>query len=202
MNGVYTCGCKRVYLAITHIPYFASPYYIYNKVAITFTERAQGLRVNTASERHPLQVRRLQAEHIPQVAQLGRSSGAAQWSEAQWHSGLQAGQHGWVLARGDEVYAFLIAHQVAHESELLLMATHPEYQRRGYATWLLNTWVQHAREQGVDQLHLEVRASNEPAQALYRHFGFESVGVRRDYYPLAQGGREDAYLLTKSLDRQ
>ncbi len=186
----------------TIAPELAAPLYIRDKVAFTIAERAQGLGGNPAAEWHPLQVRRLQAEHIPQVAQLGRSSGAAQWSEAQWQSGLQAGQHGWVLARGDEVYAFLIAHQVAHESELLLMATHPEYQRRGYATWLLNTWVQHAREQGVDQLHLEVRASNEPAQALYRHFGFESVGVRRDYYPLAQGGREDAYLLTKSLDRQ
>jgi ribosomal-protein-alanine N-acetyltransferase len=29
-----------------------------------------------------------------------------------------------------------------------------------------------------------VAADNEPAQALYRRFGFAPVGVRRNYYPV------------------
>lgn len=180
-------------------PEQAAPLYIRDKVAFTISERAQGLGGNPAADWHPLQVQRLQDVHVPQVAALASSSGAGTWSEAQWYSGLQAGEFGWVLARGDEVYAFLMANQIEHESELLLMATHPQYQRRGYATWLLNTWQQHAREQGVDQLHLEVRASNLAAQQLYQAFGFGSVGVRADYYPSATGEREDAHLLTKKL---
>lgn len=180
-------------------PEQAAPLYIRDKVAFTISERAQGLGGNPAADWHPLQVQRLQDEHVPQVAALALNSGAGTWSEAQWYSGLQAGEFGWVLVRGDEVYAFLMANQIEHDSELLLMATHPQYQRRGYATWLLNTWQQHAREQGVDQLHLEVRASNQAAQQLYQAFGFGSAGVRADYYPSTAGGREDAYLLTKKL---
>jgi ribosomal protein S18 acetylase RimI-like enzyme len=45
---------------------------------------------------------------------------------------------------------------------------------------------------------LEVRPSNEKALALYRHFGFQQIGVRRGYYP-AEQGREDALVLTHSL---
>lgn len=184
----------------TIMPEQAAPLYIRDKVAFTISERAQGLGGNPAADWQPLQVQRLQDAHIPQVMTLAQDSGAGAWSEAQWYSGLQAGEFGWVLARGDEVYAFLMVNQVGNESELLLMATQPQYQRRGYATWLLNTWQQHAREQGVDQLHLEVRASNQAAQQLYQTFGFESVGVRADYYPSAAGGREDAHLFTKELN--
>jgi ribosomal protein S18 acetylase RimI-like enzyme len=39
-----------------------------------------------------------------------------------------------------------------------------------------------ARERGVQQLFLEVRASNEVAIDLYLRQGFEEVGVRRNYY--------------------
>ena len=37
---------------------------------------------------------------------------------------------------------------------------------------------------GVKHLSLEVAASNEPAQSLYRRFGFAPVGVRKNYYPV------------------
>ena len=45
---------------------------------------------------------------------------------------------------------------------------------------------------------LEVRPSNAKALAMYRHFGFQQIGVRRGYYP-AEGGREDAWVLTHAL---
>ncbi len=53
-------------------------------------------------------------------------------------------------------------------------------------------------ELGASTLLLEVRPSNEKALALYRHFGFQQIGVRRGYYP-ATGGREDALVLTHAL---
>ena len=55
-----------------------------------------------------------------------------------------------------------------------------------------------ARQGGAGTLLLEVRPSNERALALYRHFGFSQIGVRRGYYP-ASLGREDALVLTRAL---
>jgi len=37
---------------------------------------------------------------------------------------------------------------------------------------------------GVRHVSLEVAANNEPAQMLYRRFGFAPVGVRKNYYPV------------------
>ena len=41
-------------------------------------------------------------------------------------------------------------------------------------------------------LSLEVAANNEPAQTLYRRFGFAPVGVRKNYYPVTG---EDAIVM-------
>jgi ribosomal-protein-alanine N-acetyltransferase len=45
---------------------------------------------------------------------------------------------------------------------------------------------------GSDSITLEVRASNKPALALYRRFGFAPSGVRKDYY---KDPTEDALVL-------
>jgi ribosomal-protein-alanine N-acetyltransferase len=45
---------------------------------------------------------------------------------------------------------------------------------------------------GVRHLSLEVAANNEPAQTLYRRFGFAPVGVRKNYYPVTG---EDALVM-------
>jgi len=45
---------------------------------------------------------------------------------------------------------------------------------------------------------LEVRASNQSAYRLYERYGFNEIGRRRDYYPVA-GGREDALVMACPL---
>ena len=40
------------------------------------------------------------------------------------------------------------------------------------------------RAGGIKHISLEVAANNEPAQALYRRFGFAPVAVRKNYYPV------------------
>ena len=45
-------------------------------------------------------------------------------------------------------------------------------------------------------LTLEVRASNEPARALYEKLGFVQVGLRKNYY---RNPREDALILRKEF---
>ena len=59
------------------------------------------------------------------------------------------------------------------------IATAPAYQRSGVATTLIIDGVRTLRGDGVRHLSLEVATNNEPAQALYRRFGFAPVGVRK-----------------------
>jgi ribosomal-protein-alanine N-acetyltransferase len=51
------------------------------------------------------------------------------------------------------------------------------------------------REQGAQQLWLEVRLSNARARHVYERFGFASIGTRKGYYPAPLGRREDALVM-------
>jgi ribosomal-protein-alanine N-acetyltransferase len=53
--------------------------------------------------------------------------------------------------------------------------------------------VELSLEIGAQRMTLEVRASNEAAQALYRRFGFVDVGRRPRYYT---DDNEDALIMT------
>ena len=58
-----------------------------------------------------------------------------------------------------------------------------------------------ALSRSIQSIFLEVRVSNEPAIRLYEKLGYEQVGLRKDYYPLTSGGREDAIVMKKRLIR-
>ena len=68
----------------------------------------------------------------------------------------------------------------------------PTQQRRGLATVLLLEAVPISLEHGARHISLEVAASNDRAQSLYRRFGFAPVGVRKGYYVVTG---EDAYVM-------
>jgi ribosomal-protein-alanine N-acetyltransferase len=58
--------------------------------------------------------------------------------------------------------------------------------------------MENARQNGARKLFLEVRPSNQRAVALYQHFGFRQIGLRKGYYPAALG-REDGLVFDKEL---
>ena len=63
----------------------------------------------------------------------------------------------------------------------------------GIGELLLISAIELALSRNAHMLTLEVRKSNMPAQALYKKYGFEEVGVRRGYYT---DNREDAIIMT------
>ena len=63
------------------------------------------------------------------------------------------------------------------------------YQGRGYASQLMK----HLEDRS-EPIFLEVRTSNQAAQALYKKFGFESLGIRKNYYHEPQ---EDAVIMRR-----
>ena len=59
-------------------------------------------------------------------------------------------------------------------------------------------FIEAARERGVTRLFLEMRDGN-PAGALYRRFGFVTIGRRRHYYRRGSGGPCDAITFARTL---
>jgi len=99
---------------------------------------------------------------------------------------------------GGQPVGFIMARLLADEAEILKLATAHEFRRRGIASCLLNSFIAGARQRGVAFFHLELRAHNAPAQALYEKFAFEVTGRRRNYYTAPQ---DDALCMTLSATR-
>jgi len=87
----------------------------------------------------------------------------------------------------------------AREAHLLICRSPRRTSAAGAAASALRRRSQpRAHRSAPGNLFLEVRPSNLARQALYTRFGFRRIGVRRGYY-LAPSGREDALVLTLSL---
>jgi ribosomal-protein-alanine N-acetyltransferase len=94
--------------------------------------------------------------------------------------------------QGRSVWGFLAGWTVEDEMHVNNVASHPDHRAKGIGRSLMEGAIDEAMLRGVTFVLLEVRASNERAQSLYRKLGFRYVGRRRDYYRLPA---EDAFVM-------
>ncbi len=105
------------------------------------------------------------------------------WSQQVFVDELAQANRRYVVAEVDEVFVgyggVMIVDDEAH---ITTVVVDPEYRQARVGTRLMLVLIDHALASGADALTLEVRASNQAAQALYRRFGMAPVGVRKQYY--------------------
>ena len=144
-----------------------------------------------------MEIVRMTAGHVPQVAALEAVCFRDPWSERSVASELDNPLSLWLVALDEERVAGYIGSQtVLGESDMMNVAVHPDYRRRGIAEALILALVEAVNaELDSHSLTLEVRASNDPAIALYRKLDFEQIGLRRNYY---RNPKEDALILRKT----
>lgn len=100
------------------------------------------------------------------------------WSEKQILSDMQQDNVDYFFVKKDEkIVGFLAISQLAGELEITNIAIKKAYQGHGLGSQLLAN-LDHV---GFP-IFLEVRASNTPAQALYKKCGFGIIGKRKQYY--------------------
>ena len=122
------------------------------------------------------------------------------WSRGNFADSLHAGY----LARKrvdatGRWLGYFIAMPGVQEVHLLNLTVAPEHQRQGHALAMLDELVRESSALGARRLWLEVRTSNERAQALYHRYGFRDVGLRRGYYPAGALARENAIVMSLTL---
>ena len=93
-------------------------------------------------------------------------------------------------------YAFLMVNE--DESHILNMCVDQSYQSQGLGRKLLSYLENICLYHQSHVFLLEVRKSNPVAYGLYQSFGFNEIGIRKNYYKTIDG-REDAIVMTKQL---
>ena len=137
--------------------------------------------------------------HIEQIAALERECFSTPWSEAMLTEVLFDSQASFIVAESGDggVLGYAGLQVVLDEGYIDNIAVEPNARRHGVADELLDVFCRFG-EANLAFLTLEVRASNEPAIALYRKHGFEEAGRRKNYYTKPT---EDAVIMTRYFKR-
>ena len=123
------------------------------------------------------------------VVEIEETSGLNRWGYDAYRRELFTNPNSiMIVARnlilGPAVVGFFAGWMVEDELHVNNVAAHQDYRRIGVGRRLMEAAIDEARHRGGAQVVLEVRASNEAAQLLYRDLGFSFIGRRRDYYRL------------------
>jgi ribosomal-protein-alanine N-acetyltransferase len=121
---------------------------------------------------------------------------APHWTEAMYQKRIA--DQSILLANVDRhlVGALVFSAASPGEWEVENIVVDPALRKQGIAQALLRELGTRAKERGGMRIHLEVRASNAAAIALYRKVGFVETTRRRAYY---RNPEEDALLFTLAL---
>ena len=138
---------------------------------------------------------KMTSEHVPQIAYLETVCFHDPWSEKSIASELENALSLWLVAvEGDDVIGYVGSQTVLGWSDMMNVAVHPDHRRKGVGEALVVALEEALKAQESTCLTLEVRASNDPAKALYEKLGFSEVGRRKNYY---RNPKEDALIMRK-----
>ena len=144
-----------------------------------------------------IEIINMTAAHVAQIAEIEKLCFSDPWSENSVASELNNPLSLWLVALdGATVAGYVGSQSVLDGADMMNIAVHPDYRRRGIARELVTGLADALAEKGVKSLALEVRQSNAPAIALYEQLGFQQVGLRPNYY---RNPRENALILRKEL---
>lgn len=138
----------------------------------------------------------MRKRHLRAALRIERAVYPSPWTGGLFGSELAlADQRTYLVAkRGPDVVGYGGAMYVLPDAHITTIAVDPTQQRHRIGSQLLHALCRAAVEKGATALTLEVRASNEPAIALYRRFGFTEAGRRKGYYRVG-GTTEDALVM-------
>ena len=138
----------------------------------------------------------MDASHLDAVAAIERECFSMPWSGAMLAEELYNDCAAYLVAEDEDerVAGYAGLQVILDEGYITNVAVCPERRRDHIASQLLNVFFDFAQAHKLRFITLEVRPGNTAAIALYRKFGFEEVGRRKNYY---QKPKEDALIMTK-----
>jgi ribosomal-protein-alanine N-acetyltransferase len=142
----------------------------------------------------------LRRRHLRVILQIEEECYPRPWSTAVFLSEIaqRSSRRYTVATIGPLVVGYSGLMVVEDDGHITTLTVDPAWHHRGIGTVLLLDQARATSSLGVRHLTLEVRASNSPAQALYRRFGFAPVGVRRNYY--AETGEDAVVMWARNVD--
>ena len=135
--------------------------------------------------------------HINGVYELSKECFATPWTLDSINNELNNPLAKYVIAQDSstgDVIGFVGVWIIAGEGDITNIAVSPKYRQQGIASNLLIKLFEVCKTFDCNDITLELRSSNVPAQNLYKKFAFKEEGLRKGYY---SDNGEDALIMWK-----
>ena len=153
----------------------------------------------SARKLESLQFRPMQNGDIARIIEIENEAHKAPWTQGIFEDCIRVGYCCPLLVLEDEIVAYGIMSVVAGEAHIYNICVALKEQCKGYGRSIMEHLLDIARQKNAASIFLEVRPTNTHAINLYESLGFQEVGVRKNYYPAANGCREDANIMAIEL---
>ena len=123
--------------------------------------------------------------HLNECVDLDQKSLNGLWTKYQWERELADPKRiclGVIELETKKLLGLCSAWLVMDELQITSIAVHPKYQRKGLGKVLLSDLIKRFSSLQTNQIHLEVKDTNEPAKAFYKSMGFKTVSNRSNFY--------------------
>ncbi len=146
-----------------------------------------------------MKVRYMGVDDLASVLTIESQNYNYPWTQAIFQDCLKASNYNcWVIESHEKVVkGYCIVSMAAGEAHIMNVCVALDAQGMGAGRIMMEYAIDYLRGK-VQTIFLEVRPSNQKAIRLYQSLGFNEIGVRKDYYPTADG-REDAIMLALEL---
>lgn len=140
-------------------------------------------------------IRDIRLSDLKSIHHLDKLTNPHPWSLNNIESSIQHNL-GYVYLYQNNLVSFLLFANQLDYTEILLLATHPQYQNQHLASQLINSLVEYNQKTKIDRILLEVRQSNSIALQFYQKVGFTYLNTRINYY---HNPIENALILEKNV---
>lgn len=131
----------------------------------------------------PVVITQMRRRHLRAVLRIEERTSSTPWSLGLLLAEARRPERVYLVAReGSRIVGFAGLLFSLTDGHVTTIAVDPDRQGAQIGTRLLLVLLREAIARGATAITLEVRASNQAAQALYRRFGFVPVGTRKGYY--------------------
>lgn len=141
-------------------------------------------------------IREMTAADMEAIEAMEREYFTDAWTRSAWEEELENPRSvTFVEEEGGQIRGYLNLWAVLDEGQINRFAVASSHRRTGIGSRLLARAEEFAQEKGLYSLTLEVRLSNEAAQAAYKKAGFLEMGIRPGFYANPE---EDALIMTRT----
>ncbi len=148
----------------------------------------------------------IEAEDLNQIMLIEQQIYPNPWSTKVMQDCIQAGYQciqGRIDEHPNDIACYALMMIGYEESNLLNIGVNPKFQRQSLASQMMQRLLLISRINHAKHMWLEARESNHAAINLYKKLGFQTIGLRKNYYKytnsMGKKIKEHAILMSKKI---